>query len=323
MKSAPKTPKPAPPKKPARPANPLVPKKRDREMISLPPMPRVPAGVLLGTHVSSQGGSFAAPPRATEIGATALQLFTKTPNQWKEREIDAEEIAQFRAAIETAGSPVTVSHDSYLINLASPDDALRARSIESFATELRRCHALGIHYLVSHPGNYMDDRDAGISRNATAIARALESEHGDTILCLETTAGTGTALGATFEELAALIEGVPPSLRSRIGICVDTCHVYSAGYDIVTDFDGVIAQFHRHLGLERLKVWHLNDSKTPFNSHRDRHELIGEGSLGEAPFRRIMSDPRFAHTVKILETPKLDDATATDRTMLNRLLGFL
>ena len=285
-------------------------------------MPRVPAGVLLGTHVSSQGGSFAAPPRATEIGATALQLFTKTPNQWKEREIDAEEIAQFRAAIETAGSPVTVSHDSYLINLASPDDALRARSIESFATELRRCHALGIHYLVSHPGNYMDDRDAGISRNATAIAQALGSEPGDTILCLETTAGTGTALGATFEELAALIDGVPPSLRSRIGICVDTCHVYSAGYDIVTDFDGVIAQFHRTLGLERLKVWHLNDSRTPFNSHRDRHELIGEGSLGEAPFRRIMSDPRFAHTVKILETPKLDDATATDRLMLNRLLGF-
>ena len=321
-KSAPKTPKTTPPKKASRPANPLVPKKRDGEMISLPPMPRVPAGVLLGTHVSSQGGSFAAPPRATEIGATALQLFTKTPNQWKEREIDAEEIAQFRAAIETAGSPVTVSHDSYLINLASPDDALRARSIESFATELRRCHALGIHYLVSHPGNYMDDRDAGISRNATAIAQALGSEPGDTILCLETTAGTGTALGATFEELAALIDGVPPSLRSRIGICVDTCHVYSAGYDIVTDFDGVIAQFHRTLGLERLKVWHLNDSRTPFNSHRDRHELIGEGSLGEAPFRRIMSDPRFAHTVKILETPKLDDATATDRLMLNRLLGF-
>ena len=322
-KSAPKTLKAKPPKKPSRPANPLVPKKRDGAMISLPPMPRVPAGVLLGTHVSSQGGSFAAPPRATEIGATALQLFTKTPNQWKEREIDAAEVAQFRAALVTAGSPVTVSHDSYLINLASPDNALRARSIESFATELRRCHALGIHYLVSHPGNYMDDRGAGIARNAAAIAEALGSERGDTILCLETTAGTGTALGATFDELAALIDGVPPALRSRIGICVDTCHVYSAGYDIVTDFDGVIAQFHRTLGLERLKVWHLNDSRTPFNSHRDRHELIGEGSLGEAPFRRIMSDPRFAHTVKILETPKLDDATATDRTMLNRLLGFL
>jgi len=283
----------------------------------------MPAGMLLGTHVSSQGGSFAAPPRALEIGASALQLFTKTPNQWKEREIDADEAAQFRAALAAAGSPVTVSHDSYLIKLASPDDALRARSRESFTTELRRCHALGIHFLVSHPGNFMDDRDAGIARNAAAIAHALRDEPGDTMLCLETTAGTGTALGATFDELATIITALPDSVRSRVGVCVDTCHIYSAGYDIVTDFDGVIEAFHRTIGLERLRVWHLNDSKTPFNSHRDRHELIGEGSLGDAPFRRIMTDPRFAHTVKILETPKLDDATRTDRTMLNRLLGFL
>ena len=307
----------------ARPANPLVPKRHAEDDAALPPLPVIPPGVLLGTHVSSQGGSFAAPPRATEIGATALQLFTKTPNQWKEREIDADEVAAFRAAVDAAGSPVCVSHDSYLINLASPDDAMRARSLESFATELRRCHALGVQYLVSHPGNFMDDRDAGIARNAAAITTALQQEVGDTILCLETTAGTGTALGATFEELAAIIDALPAELRSRVGVCVDTCHVYSAGYDIVNDFDGVMALFHRALGLERLKVWHLNDSKTPYNSHRDRHELIGEGSLGEAPFRRIMTDTRFAHTVKILETPKLEDATRTDRTMLNRLLSFL
>lgn len=306
-----------------RPANPLVPKRQSDTADALPPMPQVPAGVWLGTHVSSQGGSFAAPPRAAEIGATALQLFTKTPNQWKEREIDAAEVTQFRAALEAAGSPVTVSHDSYLINLASPDDEQRARSLESFATELRRCHALGIHYLVSHPGNYMDDRDAGIARNAAAIAAALAAEPGPTILCLETTAGTGTALGATFEELAAIIAAVPEPLRARIGVCVDTCHIFSAGYDIVQDFDGVIAAFDRVIGLDRLRVWHLNDSKTPFNSHRDRHELIGDGSLGDAPFGRIMTDPRFAHTVKILETPKLDDATRTDRTMLNRLLGMV
>ncbi len=312
------TPKPA-----ARPANPLVPKRREGDSASLPPLPRVPAGVLIGTHVSSQGGSFAAPPRAQEIGATALQLFTKTPNQWKEREIEGDEIAQFRAALDAAGSPVTVSHDSYLINLASPDDALRTRSLESFAAELRRCHALGIQYLVSHPGNFMDDRDAGIARNAAAIAQALHDEPGHTILCLEATAGTGTALGATFEELAAIIAALPISQQHRVGVCVDTCHVYSAGYDIVNDFDGVIAQFDRTLGLHRLRVWHLNDSKTPFNSHRDRHELIAEGSLGDAPFRRIMTDPRFAHTVKILETPKLDDATQTDRLMLNRLLSYL
>ena len=306
-----------------RPANPLVPKRRDDAAATLPPLPAVPASMRLGTHVSSQGGSHAALPRAADIGATALQLFTKTPNQWKEREVDAGEAEQFRTALVAAGSPVTVSHDSYLINLASPDDALRARSVESFATELRRCHALGIDFLVSHPGNYMDDRDAGIARNAAAITSALESEPGSTILCLETTAGTGTALGATFEELAAIITALPIALRARVGVCVDTCHIYSAGYDLVADFDGVIARFDQILGLDRLKVWHLNDSKTPFNSHRDRHELIGEGSLGDAPFRRIMTDPRFRRTVRILETPKLDDATRTDRTMLNRLLGFL
>ena len=303
--------------------NPLVPRRSTADMATLPPLPQVPAGLRIGTHVSSQGGSFAAPPRAAEIGATALQLFTKTPNQWKEREIDAAEVAQFRAALRAAGSPVTVAHDSYLINLASPDDAMRTRSIESFATELRRCHTLGIDYLVSHPGNYMDDREAGIARNAAGIATALTAEPGDTILCLETTAGTGTALGRTFEELAAIIDAMPAALHARIGICVDTCHIYSAGYDLVHDFDGVIEAFDRILGLDRLRVWHLNDSKTPFASHRDRHELIGEGSLGIEPFRRVMTDPRFTHTVRILETPKLDDATRTDRLMLNRLLQLL
>ena len=304
-------------------SNPLVTKRTPGSIAALPPLPIVPAGLRIGTHVSSQGGSFAAPPRATEIGATALQLFTKTPNQWKEREIDATERTLFRDALRAAGLPVTVSHDSYLINLASPDDALRARSIDSFATELRRCHALGIDFLVSHPGNYMDDRDAGIARNAASITIALAAEPGDTILCLETTAGTGTALGATFEELAAIIAALPAALRHRVGVCVDTCHIYSAGYDLVQDFDGVIEAFDRVLGLERLRVWHLNDSKTPFDSHRDRHELIGAGSLGDEPFRRIMTDPRFGHTVRILETPKLDDATATDRLMLNRLIAMI
>lgn len=308
---------------PKKKSNPLVPPRRTDDSAELPPLPRVPAGVLLGTHVSSQGGSFAAPPRAAEIGATALQLFTKVPNQWKEREIDPAEAAQFREALRAAGSPVTVSHDSYLINLASPDDELRTRSLESFSLELRRCHQLGIEYLVSHPGNYLDDRDAGIARNAAAITAALTAEVGPTILCLETTAGTGTALGRTFEELAELIDAIPPHLHARIGVCVDTCHIYSAGYDLVNDFDGVIETFDRVLGLDRLKVWHLNDSKMPFGSHRDRHELIAEGTLGDGPFRRIMTDPRFARTVRILETPKGDDATRSDRTMLNRLLGYM
>jgi deoxyribonuclease-4 len=215
-----------------------------------------------------------------------------------------------------------MAHDSYLINLASPDPVLRARSIASFAAELRRCHALGLEFLVSHPGNYMDDRDAGIARNADAISEALAATPGATVLCLETTAGSGTSLGATFEELAALIERIDPAQRPRVGICVDTCHVYSAGYDLVTDYDGVLARLDDAMGLERLRVMHLNDSKTPFASRRDRHELIGEGSLGEAPFRRIMTDERLARVPKVIETPKLDDATATDTRMLERLRGY-
>jgi deoxyribonuclease-4 len=215
-----------------------------------------------------------------------------------------------------------MAHDSYLINLASPDAALRARSFASFVSELRRCGALGLHYLVSHPGNYMDDRASGLARNADAITAALEQTPGTTILCLETTAGSGTALGASFEELAALIARVGEGVRGRVGVCVDTCHVYSAGYDLVADYDGVLARLDDVLGLDRLRVMHLNDSKTPFASRRDRHELIAEGSLGEAPFRRIMTDERLARVPKVIETPKLDDATATDARMLERLRSY-
>ena len=205
---------------------------------------------------------------------------------------------------------------------ASPDATLRERSIASFVAELKRCRALGLHALVSHPGNYMDDHDAGLARNADAIAEALERAPGRTVVCLETTAGTGTALGATFEELAAIIGRLPNALQPRVGVCLDTCHVYSAGYDLVTDYDGVMARLDDVLGLDRLKVLHLNDSKTPFASRRDRHELIAEGSLGEAPFRRIMTDERLAGVPKVIETPKLDDATATDARMVSRLRGY-
>jgi deoxyribonuclease-4 len=277
---------------------------------------------LLGAHVSAAGGVPEAPARAKAIGATAMQLFTKMANRWAERDCADEECTSFRANLAGSGVGPTMAHDSYLINLASPDPVLRARSIASFSTELRRCHALGLHYLVSHPGNYMDEREAGIARNADAISEALAATPGDTVLCLETTAGSGTSLGATFEELAAIIERVDAAQRPRVGICLDTCHVYSGGYDLVGDYEGVLARLEDTLGLERLRVMHLNDSKTPFGSRRDRHELIAEGSLGEAPFRRIMTDERLAHVPKVIETPKLDDATATDTRMLERLRGY-
>src|SRR4051812_17316743 len=198
--------------------------------------------VLLGAHVSSAGGVPEAPARAAAIEATALQLFTKMANRWAERDCLDEECVLFRARLAETRVRATMAHDSYLINLASPDPVLRARSLASFVSELRRCEALGLQYLVSPPGNFMDERDPGLARNADAISDALAQVPGRTVLCLETTAGSGTALGATFEELAAIIERVDATHRDRVGICLDSCHVYSAGYDLVNDYDGVMAR---------------------------------------------------------------------------------
>jgi deoxyribonuclease-4 len=278
--------------------------------------------LLLGAHISIAGGTNEAPARAKAIGATAMQIFTKLAQRWAERACADDECKAFRSALAETDVRVTVAHDSYLINLASPDPTLRRRSIESFVAELARCEALGLDYLVSHPGNFIDDRASGIARNADAITEALERVPGATGLCMELTSGSGTAIGSTFEELAVLIEQVSAPARPRMGVCVDTCHAYSAGYDLVTDYDGVWRWFADVVGIERLRVLHLNDSKTPFGSHRDRHELIGEGSLGPAPFRRIMRDERFADVPKLIETPKLDNATKTDRRMLTRLRRY-
>jgi deoxyribonuclease-4 len=276
----------------------------------------------LGAHVSTAGGTAQAPPRAGALAATAMQMFTKQANRWAERECEGDECAAFAAALGETAVSVTVAHDSYLINLASPDPVLRERSIASFAAELRRCESMSIQFLVSHPGNFMDERASGIGRNADGIAQALEMVPGRTVLCLETTAGAGTVIGATFEELAELIDRLPAALQARVGVCVDSCHIHSAGYDLVNDYDGVWARFEDVLGMERLRVMHLNDSKTPFASRKDRHELIGEGSIGEAPFRRLMTDERLARIPKVIETPKLDDATATDTRMLDRLRSY-
>jgi deoxyribonuclease-4 len=278
--------------------------------------------LILGAHVSAAGGIPMAPPRAHAIDANAMQIFTKMANRWAERACEDDECKAYRAALaETAIGP-TVAHDSYLINLASPDPVLRERSIASFVAELERCRALGIAYLVSHPGNFMDERASGIARNADAITVALERVPGDTILALETTAGAGTVIGATFEELAELISKIGDSVRHRVGVCLDSCHVYSAGYDLVNDYDGVWARFEDTIGRDRLRVLHLNDSKVPFGSKKDRHELIGEGTLGAAPFRRIMTDERLVTVPRIIETPKGDDHTATDKRMLDLLKSY-
>ena len=277
---------------------------------------------LLGAHVSTAGGVPTALERGVAIGATAIQVFTKTPNQWREPVVDEATAEAFRREVGRTGITQIVSHDSYLINLASPDPALRERSEASFRAELERCRRLGIRFVVSHPGNYLDERAAGLRRNADSYTRCLRAVPGDVGVLLETTAGTGTALGSTFEELAELRAAIGDDVRHRIAFCADTCHLYSAGYDLRRDFDGVWRQWEATIGLAGLRCLHLNDSKTPFGSRRDRHELIAEGSLGPEPFRRIMRDPRFAGVMKLLETPKGEDQVTEDRRMLRRLRAY-
>jgi len=276
---------------------------------------------LLGAHISIAGGTHNAPARAKAIRATAMQIFTKMANRWAERACLDDECRAFRAALASTDVRVTMAHDSYLINLASPDPVLRRRSIESFVAELQRCEALGLDILVSHPGNHLSDMPSGIARNADAITEAMERVPGRCIIAMEGTAGSGTSIGSRFEELAALIAHVPEPHRARMGVCLDTCHLYSAGHDLVKDFDGVWQRFDDVVGRERLRAMHLNDSKTRFASHNDRHELIGKGSLGPKPFQRIMRDERFRAIPKVIETPKLEE-TVTDRRMLVRLRAY-
>jgi len=277
---------------------------------------------LVGAHISTAGGVANAPPRADDVGATAMQIFTKQPNRWAETVIAPDDAAAFRAALAKSGVRFANAHDSYLINLASPDAALREKSVESFRCELRRCDALGLDALVSHPGNFMDDRASGIARNADGITQALEQEPGATRLLMELTAGQGTVIGSTFEEMALLLKAIPAKLRKRVGVCLDTAHVFAAGYDLINDYDGVWARFDDVLGIDLLGLVHLNDSKAPLGSKKDRHELIGDGEIGGGPFGRVMRDARLTAVPKVLETPKGDDLVTNDRRMLNMLRGF-
>ena len=276
-----------------------------------------------GAHISTAGGVAKAPERAREIQSTCLQLFTKQPNRWAEPEISPE---QSRAFLEQAAEHeirVAGSHDSYLINLASPNPELWVRSLSSFRKELVRCSALDLRFLVTHPGNATDgDRESGIARNAEGVTRALEEIEGPTKVLLELTAGSGTSVGGSFDDLAAIIREIPGGLQDRVGVCFDTCHAYSAGYDLVRDYQGVWSAFHDKIGLDRLGLFHMNDSKNPFASRKDRHEHLGEGSLGAEPFKRIVQDSRFVGIPKILETPKEPDPTGNDKKNLDFLRRF-
>ena len=296
---------------------------REAEGVGQPEDMGQPESDELGAHVSSSGGVQRAPARAEEIESAVLQLFTKQPARWAEPEISVEGRDVFRAERRRARIATAVAHDSYLINLSSPDPALWQRSLPCFTGEIRRAAALGLHFVVTHPGNATDgDMTSGIARNAEAVERALaEVKEGPAVL-LELTAGSGTSVGGTFESLAAIVGRLSPGPLSRVGFCFDTCHAYSAGYDMVQDYSGVFQAFDDVLGLDRLRLFHMNDSKGELGSKRDRHEHIGRGTLGAAHFRRLMEDERFRGVPKILETPKDDDPVAADLSNLHLLRSF-
>ncbi len=199
---------------------------------------------------------------------------------------------------------------------------MREKSVAAFTGELVRCRALGIPWVVSHPGNYIDDRAAGLARNARGYAQCLAAVLGEVGVLIEGTAGAGTVLGSTFEELRAVRDALPAGLQARVGFCLDTAHLHAAGYDVATALEEVWERFDQVVGLTHLKCLHLNDSKGAPGSHLDRHQWIGEGTIGPEPFRRIMRDPRLAPVIKIIETPKGDDPIRHDRRMLRRLRAY-
>jgi len=267
------------------------------------------AKLLLGAHMSIAGGLPRAVARGLQVDCTALQIFTKSSNQWRARELGGEETAAFRAAVEQGPIDFVVAHDSYLINLASPDKALWEKSVKAFILEIRRCAALGVPVLVFHPGAHKETGEqAGLKR----IARALNRAHAATADCsvvtaLETHAGQGTTLGHRFEHLRDILAGLKNP--ERAAVCFDTCHVFAAGYPIHTDegWDETLVEFDRLVGLERLACFHVNDSKKGLGCRVDRHAGIGQGEMGLLPFWHLLNDPRTRHLPMVLETPKGDD----------------
>ena len=284
------------------------------------------SGLLLGAHMSIAGGLDKAVGRGLNVGCTALQIFTKNASQWKAKPLAEEDIARFKAAVEAApiGAGAIVAHDSYLINLGSPEEAKWVQSVGAFADELRRCDQLGVPFLVTHPGAHMGSgEDVALRKVAEGLERAIgESERA--MVLLETTAGQGTTLGYRFEHLARLLELVPPEVADRVGVCLDTCHVFVAGYDLSTE-EGYAAtweEFGRLVGFDHLKVLHVNDAKKPLGSKVDRHEHLGKGFIGETGFRLLMNDARLHGRPMLLETQKGDDC-AEDKVNMDFLRGLI
>ncbi len=282
------------------------------------------ADLLLGAHMSIAGGVDLAPLRGRQVGCQTIQLFTKSSNQWRARALPSEEIDRFRANLQAAAIAPAVAHGAYLINLASTDPALHQRSMAACLEELERAEALGIPYLVIHPGAHMGaGEEAGLRQVANSLRELLKRTKGCRVQAvLETTAGQGTALGHRFEHLALLLDQI--GLPERTGVCLDTCHLFAAGYDIRTlaDYHGVLRVFDQIVGMPSLKVIHVNDCKKELGCRVDRHEHIGKGTIGLEAFRYLVTDPRLRGIPMIIETPKDSDFVTADRRNLETLRGL-
>ncbi len=281
------------------------------------------AGLNLGAHMSIAGGLHRACERGRDEGCDAVQIFVKNERQWKARPLGDAEAAAFRKAREDCGVRTAFAHDSYLINLASPDAALWKKSVDAFADELERCEKLGLAFLVTHPGS---PGASGEAAGIAAMARALDEIHRrakgfSAGILLETTAGQGTTLGWRFGQMLGILRGVKEP--ERLGFCLDTCHVFAAGYDLSTaeGYERTMDEFDRLLGLRNLRAFHLNDSKGGLGCRVDRHEHIGKGAIGPGAFRRLMRDPRFRDTPKVLETDKENGMDAVNLRLLRGMAG--
>ena len=280
--------------------------------------------MLLGAHVSIEGGVHKAIGRGVQLGCTAIQIFTKNATQWKFRPLHEDVIREFKDQRDEADM-IVVAHDSYLINLGSPDDGLWKRSLTAFIQEMERAEQLDIPYVVMHPGAHKGAGEkTGINRIITAINTVLKDTEGfKASILVENTAGQGTAVGYRFEHVAEIINGA--NQPERMGACLDTCHAFAAGYDMRTEetYQATMEQLEDVIGYDRVKALHLNDCKKGLAQRVDRHEHIGKGRLGLEPFRLIMNDPQFSHVPKLIETPKRRGFTDMDPVNLKLLRSLV
>jgi deoxyribonuclease-4 len=276
-----------------------------------------PAGDELGAHMSIAGGLYQALERGRAVGCGAVQIFLKNQRQWAARPLAPDDVRMFRAVRRRSGVRHLFAHASYLVNLASPSPAAWAQAVDAFIDELERAEALGLSCVVIHPGSHMGaGLERGLAQVTAALDEAVRRTSGYRVkIALENTAGGGHSVGRTFGELAALIAGA--ARPERLGVCVDTCHLFAAGYDIRAEagYRRAMAECDQTVGIGRVLAFHLNDAKAPLGSGLDRHEHIGRGLLGLAPFRRLLNDPRFARVPKVLETPKEPEPTADLRNL--------